>query len=484
MRIVHISPEVTPFAKTGGLADVVGALPQALAALGHEVRVIMPLHRGVLRGREGLTGAVSAISVPVQGGYEEGAVRQGKLDKDVSIYFIEKEKYFDRDYLYGTPQGDYPDNAERFSFFSRAALETVAALGLKPDILHCHDWQSALVPLYLKLFYRQRPNLSRAATLLTVHNLAYQGLFPDPELATTGIPADYFTPRGIEYYGRVSFLKAGLLYADAVTTVSEKYSREIQTPEYGYGLEGVLRERARDLYGIINGVDYKEWDPATDRDIVARYDPKNMGGKRRCKADLLKTLNLKGLEDKPLLGMISRMADQKGFDILVEGMDRLMALDIGLVILGAGEERYQRMLAEMPERFPGLAVRIAFDNALAHKIEAGCDIFLMPSKYEPCGLNQIYSLKYGTIPVVRATGGLDDTIEDFDPGTGRGNGFKFTAYSHEDMVAKVEEAVNLFNRDEEGWKRLMQNAMACDYSWSSSAAKYLEVYRKAIDNRG
>ena len=485
LSILQVSPEVVPFAKTGGLADVVGSLPLALRELGHGVSVVMPLHREVRSSKRKINPVSLRLSVPLGGTRQEAAIYQGNLSfpKKVPIYFIENESYFDREYLYGTPQGDYPDNAERFAFFARAALEMVLALGLKPDVIHCHDWQSALVPLYHELFYKASGHLSATATVLTVHNLAYQGVFEPEALALAGLPQDLFHSKGIEFYGKVNYLKAGLLYADFINTVSRKYSQEIQAPEYGYGLDGVLRERSDYLFGIINGVDYKDWNPATDKYIPANYEASDLRGKEKCKRELLKEFKLLGLEDKPLLGMISRLAAQKGFDLLAEAADELFALDVGLIVLGTGDEKYQRLLAEMAQRYPGkMALSIAFDNRLAHKIEAGCDIFLMPSRYEPCGLNQIYSLKYGTIPLVRATGGLDDTVESFDPGTGKGNGFKFFSYSAAELVEKVNEAVGIFLHDKANWRKLMQNAVAGDFSWEKSAESYVELYLKALSH--
>lgn len=484
LTILQVSPEVVPFAKTGGLADVVGSLPLALKKLGHEVLVAMPLHREVRKSKRKITPLKLRLSVPIKGTRQEASVYQASLSypQKLPIYFIENESYFDREYLYGTPQGDYPDNAERFAFFSRAVLDMVIALGLKPEVIQCHDWQSALLPLYLKLHYREAPALSRTATVFTIHNLAYQGTFGPEALAVANLPLEIFNPKGIEFYGQASYLKAGLIYSEVLNTVSKKYSQEIQTPEYGYGLHGVLMERSQDLFGIINGVDYKDWNPATDKNIVARYDASDLSGKEKCKEDLLREFGLEGLKGKPLLGMISRLAAQKGFDLLAQAAEELLAMDLGLIVLGTGDERYQNLLKEMAEKYPGkMALRLAFDNRLAHKIEAGCDLFLMPSRYEPCGLNQIYSLKYGTIPLVRATGGLDDIIEDFDPATGYGNGFKFLNYEARELVEKVKEAIGIFNLDKLKWRKLMQNAMAGDFSWERSAASYVELYLEALN---
>lgn len=478
LNIVQVSPEAAPFAKTGGLADVVGALPLAEAELGHQVMVVMPLHRQVRKGRRKLTDLNLELSINLGPTRLKAVVYQGTLGRKVPTYFIGIDDYFDRAELYGTPQGDYPDNAERFSFFCWATLELLSSLKMTPDVIHCHDWQSGLVPVYQKLYFR---HLSSVATLLTVHNLAYQGVFPAEKLPATGLPWDLFHPGGVEFYGKISFLKAGLIFADLVNTVSEGYSREIQTAEYGCGLEGVLAERRDRLFGILNGVDYKDWNPATDKFLAANYTPENLAGKARCKQDLLKEFGLTGLEKKPLLGMISRLAEQKGFDLLEEAAPELLSLDLGLVILGTGDEKYQNLLKELAKAYPGkLGVKIAFDNKLAHKIEAGADIFLMPSRYEPCGLNQIYSLRYGTIPLVRATGGLDDSIEEFDPATGQGTGLKFANYDARELLQKVKEALEVYLSKPAAWKRLMTNAMACDFSWERSAQRYVELYMKAL----
>ena len=481
ITIVHISSEVVPFAKSGGLADVAGSLPAALSKLGQDVAVFMPYHRSVGQGRHKLTETGCRFPVAVADSQQEASLLQGDLSAKVPVYFIKNDNYFDRDGLYGTPAGDYTDNAARFSFFCRAVLEAIRRLALAPDVIHCHDWQSGLIPLLLKLHYRDNPGLKETGTVFTVHNLAYQGLFDADQLAVTGLPVELFTPAGFEFHGRINFLKAGLIYSDWITTVSQGYAGEIRTAEYGCGLEGVLEERSRNLLGILNGVDYAEWDPASDKFIAANYSREEISGKAECKIDLVNEFGLRYARERPLVGVISRLAQQKGIDLLVEAGDDLVNRDLALVVLGTGEQRYHEILAEMARRYPDrIAVRLAFDNALAHKIEAGCDMFLMPSRYEPCGLNQIYSLKYGTIPIVRATGGLNDTVEQFDPASGRGNGFKFASYDVRQLVDTVKQAVALFEQNRPAWQKLVANAMAGDFSWERSAGNYLALYRRMV----
>lgn len=481
ITIVHISSEVVPFAKSGGLADVAGSLPAALSKLGQDVAVFMPYHRSVGQGRHKLTETGCRFPVAVADSQQEASLLQGDLSAKVPVYFIKNDNYFDRDGLYGTPAGDYPDNAARFSFFCHAVLEAIRRLALAPDVIHCHDWQSGLIPLLLKLHYRDNPGLKETGTVFTVHNLAYQGLFDADQLAVTGLPVELFTPAGFEFHGRINFLKAGLIYSDWITTVSQGYAGEIRTAEYGCGLEGVLEERSRNLLGILNGVDYAEWDPASDKFIAANYSREEISGKAECKIDLVDEFGLRYARERPLVGVISRLAQQKGIDLLVEAGDDLVNLDLALVVLGTGEQRYHEILAELARRYPDrIAVRLAFDNALAHKIEAGCDMFLMPSRYEPCGLNQIYSLKYGTIPIVRATGGLNDTVEQFDPASGRGNGFKFASYDVRQLVDTVKQAVALFEQNRPAWQKLVANAMAGDFSWERSAGNYLALYRRMV----
>jgi starch synthase len=481
LKILFATSEAVPFAKTGGLADVAGALPKSLQAMGCEIKLIMPYYRIVKGSGHPLQYLGEEIEVPIGDEKLKADIYLGYLNQDIPVYFIGREEFFDREYLYSTPKGDYFDNAERFIFFSRAVLIFCQHMGFSPDIIHHHEWQTGLIPAYLKSVYHNDLVLSHTAALFTIHNIAYQGMFKKEKFPLTGLPAEMYNPEGIEFWERINFMKAGIVYADAINTVSQKYSEEIQTPEYGYGLEGILRKRKENLYGILNGVDYQDWDPAHDSHLVAQYDLKDISGKKECKKDLLKELHLSpSLEDVPLLGMISRLADQKGFDLLIEILDELFSLDIGFVLLGTGEQKYHDLFTQVTHKYPQKAgVRIAYDDRLAHKIEAGADLFLMPSKYEPCGLNQIYSLKYGTIPVVRATGGLDDTITHYDPTTKKGNGFKFTRYDAKEFLTTIKAAIRIYSEPKH-WRQLLRNAMMADFSWEKSAEVYLQLYRKAV----
>ncbi|MGD8534207.1 MAG: glycogen synthase GlgA [Candidatus Aminicenantes bacterium] len=480
LKILFASSEVTPFAKTGGLADVSASLPSALASLGHQVVVVMPLYRSVKEGQFKLKNHEEYLDVPFRGNTGKDQVLFSKLSDNVRIYFVNRDEFFDRSALYGTPEGDYPDNAERFIFFSQAVLSLSQLIEFHPDIIHCNDWQTGLVPVYLRILYKDDSFFADSRTVFTIHNLAYQGLFPDQSMAISGLPQELFSIEGLEYYGKMNFLKGGIVFSDAITTVSEKYSQEIQTQEYGYGLEGILQKRAKDVHGILNGVDYKEWSPEDDTHLAANYDLNDLSGKHKCKLELLELFELDESENAPLIGIISRLAAQKGFDILAEAVDELIELGVSLVLLGTGDKAYEKQFAELGEKHRGhFGVKIAFDNALAHKIEAGADMFLMPSRYEPCGLNQMYSLRYGTIPVVRATGGLDDTIQEFDPNSGKGNGFKFAEYSSGALVEAVKRALRVYGK-RGVWLGLMKNAMKEDFSWNRSALRYDEVYRQVL----
>jgi starch synthase len=476
MKIVFAASECVPFSKTGGLADVVGALPPALAALGHEVTVYLPKYKQT-KLAEAKT-VVRSITVPFDDRYRFCSVVDGGTHSGVRFYFIDYPPYFDRDALYGTPLGDYRDNAERFALYSRAVLEGCKVLGV-PDVFHCHDWQSALVPILLRSVYAEDPALRDVATVFTIHNMGYQGLFPPDTLPLLMLPWDLFTIDKMEFYGKLNFLKGALVFSDFITTVSRKYSQEIQTAEYGFGLEGVLKARAGTVTGILNGVDYNEWSPETDKFIVAHYSPQDLSGKAKCKQDLLSEFGVTNADPKlPVIGIISRFAAQKGFDLIAQVADRLAREEMIVVALGTGDKEYEDLFRRLNKQFPQkFAVKVAFDNKIAHKIEAGSDMFLMPSRYEPCGLNQIYSLKYGTVPVVRATGGLDDTIENWDPHTRKGTGFKFTEYSGEALLATLRTALQAF-RDRESWQALMRNGMNKDFSWSASAKEYVRIYER------
>jgi starch synthase len=480
MRILFVAPEGIPFSKTGGLGDVIGGLPKELAALGHEVAVLLPHYRGTKIEpkivHESLTVPVGeALRFPsVVGGFKLDGVRYD---------FLDDPEYFDRDTLYGGPAGDYPDNPERFAEFSRAALE-YAKLVWRPDVIHCHDWQTALLPVFRKTAYATDPVLSQIPTVLTIHNLGYQGLFPPSVLDRIGLPRRLFTIQGMEFYGRVNFLKGAIIFTDWLTTVSRGYAKEIQTPEYGCGLDGVIAHRAGRLTGILNGVDYEAWSPETDRLILANYSASDLSGKAVCKRDLLDRFGLPARHAaRPLVGIISRFVDQKGFDLLVEAADEILKEDVQIVALGTGMPEYEEFFRKLAARHPEqVSVRITYDNGLAHKIEAGADLFLMPSRYEPCGLNQIYSLRYGTLPLVRATGGLEDTVEPYDPKTGEGTGFMFKDYKAQTLVACLREAVRVWG-DRQAWLRLQANAMARDFSWRASAMQYVDLYTRAKKER-
>ncbi|HZP18457.1 MAG TPA: glycogen synthase GlgA [Terriglobales bacterium] len=476
MHIAFVASECVPFSKTGGLADVVGALPRALAAAGHQISVYVPRYR-LTRIPEERT-VVQSITVPFDDRYRFCSIVEGAGYPGVRFFFVDYPPFFDRDGIYGTASGDFPDNAERFALFCRAALEASKILRV-PDVFHCHDWQAALVPVLLRTQYAEDPAFRNCGTVFTIHNIGYQGLFPPEILPLLTLPWDLFTISKMEFFGNVNFLKGALVYSDFITTVSRKYSQEIQTTEFGFGLDGVLKDRAQTIAGILNGVDYDEWNPETDRFIAAHYSAEDLSGKQRCKQDLLASMGLEGQgTDCPVIGIVSRFAAQKGFDLIGQIIDRLVLEDVLLTVLGTGDRLYEEMFLRLARRVPNkVAVRVAYDNVLAHKIEAGADMFLMPSRYEPCGLSQIYSLKYGTVPVVRATGGLDDTVDPWDPRTKKGTGFKFIEYTGDGLLRAIHQATQLY-RDQISWQRLMRNGMSKDFSWKVSAREYVRVYER------
>ena len=479
MKILIVSAEVFPFAKVGGLADVAGSLSKALSSLGCEVRVIMPLYGCVDRKKFRLVKEKSNIRHPLTGkvfGFDLYSCNAN----GVTFYFVEKRRYYSRKEIYGTSWGDYLDNAGRFGFFSKASLVSTKSMGFKPDIIHCNDWQSALLPFYLRHDFVGDDFYSGIKILFTIHNMAYQGLFKESVMKRLGIPREFFSSDKLGFYGKLNFLKAGLLYSDAINTVSKKYAEEIMTPEYGCGLEIFIKERKDKLYGILNGVDYSTWSPEKDTFIKVNYDTSAIEKKSVCKKDLLEYTGLSLTAEAPVLGCVTRLVEQKGVDLIANITDRIVEMGAGLVVLGRGGNDYNRMFRDLARKYPGNVYTCShFNDELAHKIEAGADIFLMPSRYEPCGLNQMYSIKYGTIPVVRATGGLDDAVVDFDEDREKGNGFKFEE-AHEDALMKaIERAVDRF-KDKKLWRKLMIQAMEYDYSWEHSAKEYIEVYTKII----
>ena len=479
MKILYVSSEVYPFAKTGGLADVSGALPPYIKKLGHDIRVMLPGYGTLDRQRFRIRKVRNSPLVPIEvGGKTEyaGLSATNLPGSDVKTYFVENDHYYDRPELYKNPvsNSDWDDNDQRFLFFNLAVLKSIEVLRWVPDVIHCNDWQSSLIPLLLKIHYSRLGIKS----LLTIHNIAYQGIFESSFLSLWDFPEYLSYPySGIEYWGKVNLLKSGIVYTDIINTVSPTYSHEIQqSEEYGYGLEGVLRDRTRDIYGILNGVDYETWSPETDSHIPYTFSKDKLEGKRKNKRQLLEDNGLIYDDRTPLIGIISRLVDQKGFDLIGDIIHKLMKLKLQIIILGTGEQKYHHFFTELMARYPKkLVVHLKFDNTLAHRIEAGSDIFLMPSKYEPCGLNQMYSLKYGTVPIVRKTGGLADTITEYNRVSKEGNGFVFESYDSDSLYLAIKRALQLF-RNEKEWKKLMRNGMEADYSWDRSAREYVKIY--------
>ncbi len=478
MKIAFVSPEMVPFAKTGGLADVAGTLPKEIQALGHEVICFLPKYKKVDSNRWPLQAVLDRLQIPVGSEVETGRVFRFDGPKGMKVYFIDQPEYFSRDGLYGTAMGDYPDNDRRFVFFQRGVLEALRKLSFKPDVVHCHDWQTGLVATYLKTLYANDSFFAKTKSVFTIHNLAYQGNFPPDSLPMTGLSWDEYKMERLEFYGKASFLKGGLVYADELTTVSPRYAEEIQSKEYGCGMEGVLKARRNNLTGIVNGIDPKEWDPENDPDLPANFSAKKLDGKAANKAALQKENRFKVDPRTPLLGIVTRLADQKGLDILAPAMEALMKRGVQLVILGTGEDKYHQLLRNLAKKHSHqLAAHILFDAKLAKRIYAGSDIFLMPSCYEPCGLGQLISFRFGTVPLVRETGGLADTVEDFNPKTGKGTGFVFKEYETKKFLETLDRALEVF-RDEKTWLKLMKNGMKQDFSWHASAKQYVELYER------
>ena len=478
LKVLFLSSEVAPFAKTGGLADVAGALPGALKKLGLDVEVALPFYREVVRGGFSTHEIIKDLRVPLGKRHYNASIFQTMADGGVPVYLVEREDMYDRSNLYGDLWGDYYDNLARFTFFTQAVFKLMEKSDVKADIIHCHDWQTGLIPAFIKGPYSGSDALRGVKSVFTIHNIGYQGIFPAEDFYITGLPAsDFFSQEGMEFWGNFSLLKAGIVYSDAITTVSPRYSREIKTSEYGMGMEGILQSKEESLSGILNGVDYATWNPAVDRHIPVKYASGTLEGKIQCKEALLRETGLSySIKREPLVCMISRLDLQKGVDLFIKILNEMLKMDIKILILGSGRSEIEDELMKVSkgneDRF---TLRLGFDEALAHRIIAGADIFLIPSRYEPCGLTQMYALKYGTIPVVRATGGLDDTISEHNPRTGKGNGFKFDAYEPEEFLAAVKRAVGLYG-DRNKWIKLMRIAMEEDFSWERSAIRYMELY--------
>ncbi|MEW6569671.1 MAG: glycogen synthase GlgA [Nitrospirota bacterium] len=480
MKIMLATSEAVPYAKTGGLADVTGALCKEYKKMKHDAHIILPLYKRIKDGSFELKDTGRIVKVPVGSRIIDGRI----FADESSNFFIECDEFFYREELYGTSQGDFADNAARFAFFARGITEACKSLDFRPDILHCNDWQTGIVPLYLKTLYKTDRFYKNTATLLTIHNLGYQGLFPASEMPVTDLGWELFTAEGIEFYGKINFLKAGLISADLLNTVSHTYSREILSSEYGFGLEGVLRKRSEDLYGIINGIDYEEWDTSRDKFLPATYHCDDLSGKAICKKELVKSLfknakrtNAGGI---PIIGMVGRLSAQKGVDLVTKAIDKILSFDVRLVILGKGDEAFHRSFIEIAEKYrENVSMTIGFDERFAHRIYAASDFFLMPSYYEPCGLGQLIALRYGSIPVARKTGGMADVIRDFNPLTSEGTGFLFSEYSTSAMLDALKRAFCVFT-DREKMKKMIVDGMKMDFSWKRSAEQYVELYEHAI----
>lgn len=497
MNITIASSEVVPFAKTGGLADVCGALPQQLAKLGHTVSVFLPGYRGVIFGDFELEDTGHKLEIPINGEVVLGGLLKTKLPhSDVTLYVIQHDDYFDREGLYGEHGHEYEDNCERFVFFSRGVLESIRLLDLQTDLIHVHDWQTGLIPALLKIEYASNPIYERIASLLTIHNLEHQGIFDRESMSLTGLDWSHFHHSQMEYYGQLNLLKTGLVFSDSINTVSPTYAQEIQTPDQGHGLDGVLVDRRNSLSGILNGIDGTVWNPATDKLIAANYTVEDWAaGKAKCKSHLQDLFDLELDPNKPIIGIVARLAPQKGWSMIIQVMRQwLETMDVQWVVLGTGDPNYHAVLTSLYQLHPQrLGLRLGFSNELAHQIEAGSDLFLMPSRYEPCGLNQMYSMAYGTVPVARNTGGLSDTIvdadADFEPVISTvadsapqrpANGFLFDDFNDGSMERALRRAVTMYSYDKEGWQRLVTAGMEHDWSWAASAKVYEQLYQETV----
>jgi starch synthase len=490
LKLIIAASEAIPYAKTGGLADVTGALPQEFAKQGHDVILLLPGYRSISEtGRQ--FRRVAAITVPSSSGRTEGVVEEDTTPMEVRggrlrVWVIRQDAFFDRPGLYQEQGRDYPDNLRRFAWFSRAVIEVTAFLrreqGWGADLLHLHDWQTALCAVYLKGVDQDRQDVRGVRTILTLHNVGYQGIFPGGQFESTGLPSSLFGLDGLEFYGSINLLKGGMMFADHLTTVSPTYAKEILTPDFGFGLEGVLRRRQDRLKGIINGIDIDRWNPESDPFLPSNYSAKDLAGKALCKRALQREF---GLPEKPvpLLAVVSRLASQKGIDLLEAAIPELMKMKLQFVMLGTGEPEHEAELRTLQSRYPfALGLRIGFDEGLAHRIEGGADIFVMPSRYEPCGLSQMYSLRYGTVPVVTRTGGLADTVVPWGPESmraGLATGFQVTELTVEGLLKALRQAIELY-RDRTKWGQLLQAGMNADLSWTRSARSYQELFRVVL----
>ncbi len=473
LHVAFVTPEMGPYIKTGGLADISASLPKALVRMGHRVTVILPRYYAVWFPPGEFAGSVH---VPVDGVPRSAGFYRTRTEAGVDVVFVEYPEFYGRAVLYG----EYDDNRLRFAFLARAALEYFRSRGERPDVFHAHDWQTGLVPVYLKASYWDDPTLHRMPSVFTIHNVAYQGQFGTDTVGLLGLPWNLGTSFALEYHGAISYLKGGTVFAELVNTVSPTYAREIQGPEHGFGFDGVVRSRAADVVGILNGVDYDEWDPRSDRHIARTYGPDSLGDKAACKADLLRTFGLPEFPDLPLVGVTSRLVWQKGFDIVAGAWWDLVHRPLRMVVLGTGEPGIQEGLRHLQQRDPDrFAVRFAYDEKLAHEVMAGSDLFLMPSRSEPCGLTQMYALRYGTIPIVRATGGLADTVEPYDGAKGKGTGFRFDNADGTGLVWALDQALAAW-KNRKAWAALQRRAMAKDFSWERSGAEYVALYRRAM----
>jgi starch synthase len=477
MIILFAAPEMVPFCKTGGLADVAGSLAPVLASMGHEVHVVIPGYTAIDREKYAFATGCERFQVTV-GPVTKPVIVSSAHWRGISVHILDNEEYFDRPGLYGDDHGDYYDNGPRFVLFSRGVLEAAKCLGVAPDIIHAHDWQAGLVPAYLRTLYADDPAFRRTRSLFTIHNLGYQGIFPKWVFSLSGIPETEFHWQKMEYYGSVSFLKSGIVYADAVSTVSPTYAREITSEPLGFGLQGVLAERRSDLHGILNGIDQEEWNPETDPSIPARFGASSLEGKKACRATLLNAFGLEAGDGVPLFGMVTRLDTQKGFDILAGAMEGIMSLDLRFLILGSGTREMSESVAALAAKYPGkIGLMLKFDTDTAKLVYAGSDAFLMPSRYEPCGLGQMIALRYGSLPVVHRTGGLADTVVDIDGDPKNGNGFVFDAYTAEALADAVKRAARTFQgAGRSKWRAAMKRGMAADFSWEKSALEYDRLY--------